>query len=99
MCAGREQWLPVPRYAGFYEVSCCGQVYSLPRAATAGGLLAPQLNSKGYRVVTLSKYGRITTVTVGSLVLRAFRGPGSGRRARHGPGGKTDDSLGNLAWR
>jgi hypothetical protein len=98
LCAGNERWLPVPGYAGFYEVSCCGNVSSLARAATSGGLLAVQLNSAGYQVVMLSKYGRVRTRTVGSLVLTAFRGPGDGRRARHGKRGKLDDSLENLSW-
>lgn len=100
LCADGERWLPVPRYAGWYEASCCGNVFSLPRAATAGGLLAPQLNSKGYRVVMLSRYGRVVTVTVGSVVLVTFCGPPSrpGMRARHGPGGRQDDSLPNLRW-
>lgn len=98
MCAGNERWLPVPRYAAWYEVSCCGNVCSLARAATAGGLLAVQLNSRGYRVVSLSKYGRVQTATVASLVLTAFRGPGNGRRARHGGLGRADDSLENLRW-
>jgi len=100
LCADGERWLPVPRYAGWYEASCCGSVYSMPRAATAGGLLAPQLNSRGYHVVMLSRYGRVVTVTVGSVVLLAFRGspPRPGMRARHGPLGKQDDSLGNLRW-
>ena len=90
----------MPRYAGWYEASCCGGVYSMPRAATAGGLLTPQLNSRGYRVVMLSRYGRVLTVTVGSVVLLAFRGPPPrpGMRARHGSLGKQDDSLGNLSW-
>ena len=93
-----ERWRPVRGYAGWYEVSDLGRVYSLPRAATAGGLLAVQLNSRGYRVVMLSKYGRRRTVTVARLVLEAFREPGNGRRARHGPKGSTDDSLANLSW-
>lgn len=67
-----ERWLPVPGYAGFYEVSCCGQVYSMPRAATAGGLLKIQRNSAGVPVVRLSKYGRVRTVTVTSLVRGTF---------------------------
>jgi NUMOD4 motif-containing protein len=98
LCDGAEQWRPTRRYAGFYEVSCCGNVYSMPRAATAGGLLAVQVNSRGYRVVLLSKYGRVRTVMVARLVLEAFAEPGQGRRARHGPGGKLDDSLPNLSW-
>lgn len=93
-----ERWLPVPGFAGWYEASCCGNVSSLARAATAGGLLIPQLNSAGYRTVRLCRYGRVETVTVGSIVLMTFRGPANGRRARHGPGGKTDDSLPNLRW-
>lgn len=94
-----ERWLPVPGYAGFYEVSDLGSVFSLARAATAGGPVAVQLNSKGYHVVTLSKYGRRRTVPVGRMVLLAFRGPANGRRARHGAKGKADDSLANLEWR
>jgi hypothetical protein len=97
MCAGEERWLPAPGYAGFYEVSCCGQVYSMPRAATAGGPVAVKL-ANGYRVVVLCKYGRTRTVPVGRLVLGAFAGPARGRRARHGPGGRADDSLENLSW-
>jgi NUMOD4 motif len=96
---GEERWLPAAGYAGWYEVSCCGNVWSLARPATPGGLLTPQLNSAGYRFVRLHKYGRVQSVTVGSLVLATFRPVGSsGRRARHGPGGKTDDSLPNLSW-
>lgn len=88
----------MPGFQGWYEASCCGQVYSMPRAATAGGLLTIQRNSAGSRVVRLSKYGRVTTVTVASIVLLTFRGPACGRRARHGPAGPDDDSLGNLTW-
>lgn len=93
-----EQWRPARGYAGFYEVSDLGRVLSLARAATAGGLLVPQLNSRGYRVVTLSKYGRARTVMVGRLVLEAFDSPANGRRARHGLKGPSDDSLDNLCW-
>lgn len=70
----------------------------MARPFTRGGLLSPQVNSAGYRFVRLHKYGRVRAVTVGSLVLAAFRGSGNGRRARHGPGGKLDDRLENLRW-
>ena len=90
----------MPGYAGWYEVSSLGNVTSLSRAGTAGGPLDPQVNSRGYRVVRLSKYGTVRTVPVGRLVLLAFRGPPPrpGMRARHGPGGPRDDALVNLRW-
>lgn len=88
----------MPGYQGWYEVSDQGNVYSLARAAVRGGLLRPQVNSAGYRFVRLHKYGRVRVFTVGRLVLAAFRGPGGEMRARHGPGGRQDDSLGNLEW-
>ena len=70
--ASEECWLPLPGYQGWYEVSCRGQVYSMPRAGTRGGILAVQRDSQGAPVVRLSKYGRVRTVTVRSLVRRTF---------------------------
>lgn len=94
-----EDWRPIPGYAGFYEASDLGNVYSLGRAATRGGLLTPQVNPAGYRFVRLHKYGRVRTTTVGQLVLLTFGMPAlPGARARHGAGGKLDDSLSNLWW-
>ena len=98
MCSvpDEECWLPAPGFAGWYEASCLGNVFSLPRAGTAGGLIRPVLVN-GYRVVVLSRYGRVTSVPVGRLVLSAFSGPANGRRARH-LGARDDDRLGNLYW-
>jgi hypothetical protein len=93
-----EQWRPAPGYAGWYEVSDLGGVTSLARPGTRGGPVAVHLNSRGYPVVTLSRYGRVRTVPVARLVLGAFRGPPRGRRARCGLGGITDCSLANLSW-
>jgi hypothetical protein len=79
-------------------VSDRGNVYSFPRAATAGGPVRPQVNSRGYRQASLSRYGRVRIVPVGRLVLLAFAGqPHPGQRARH-RGSPGDDSLGNLYW-
>lgn len=72
--AREECWLPLPGYQGWYEVSCHGQVYSMPRAGTRGGILLIQRDSQGTAVVRLSKYGRVRTVTVKSLVRRTFGG-------------------------
>lgn len=95
-----ECWRPVPGYAGFYEVSDQGNVYSLGRPSARGGMLTPQFNPAGYRFVRLHKYGRVKTVAVGRLVLLAFVGQPTapGTRAVHGDGGCGDDSLANLRW-
>jgi NUMOD4 motif len=98
--AQEERWLPARRFAGFYEVSSLGNVYSMPRRGTPGELLDPQVNSAGYRQVALCKYGTVSKVLVGRLVLETFRWPPPrpGARVRRGPGGKLDDSLANLRW-
>lgn len=89
----------MPGYAGFYEVSDEGEVYSLGRPKTRGGLLRVHVNPQGYRFVRLYRYGQIKSVTVARLVLLTFRGPPEhGQRARHGAGGPLDDRLGNLYW-
>lgn len=94
-----ERSFPIPGYQGWYEANEDGSIYSLARHRSAGGLLKPGLTADGYRFVVLYKYGRARARTVGSLVLETFRGPPPpGARARHGDGGRLDDSLGNLRW-
>ena len=94
-----ERWLPYPGYAGFYEVSDQGNVMSLARATTSGKLLKPQIGSKGYRQVGLSKYGKVEIKRVSNMVLETFVGPcPPGMQACHGPAGKAYDGLGNLCW-
>lgn len=90
----------MPGYEGWYEASDQGNIYALARPYTRGGLLKPQLNSAGYQVVRLSKYGRVKTVTLARLVLLTFTGQPAapGARAVHGAGGRLDDSLANLRW-
>jgi hypothetical protein len=98
--AAEENWRPVPGYQGWYECSDQGNVYALARPFTRGGLLKPQLNTSGCQTVRLSKYGEVKTVTVARLVLITFTGQPAtpGARAKHGTGGRLDDSLANLRW-
>lgn len=91
-----ETWRAVPGFEGQYEVSDLGQVRSLPRPGTPGGILHPWRNNKGYLCVSL---GRGNKRTVHSLVLEAFEGPRPpGMEALHGPGGQDDNSRRNLSW-
>lgn len=94
-----EVWLPISGYVGFYEVSSLGRVVSMPRATTRGKVLKPQLSSKGYWQVGLSKYGKVTIFRVSELVLTAFDRPRPpGMLACHGQRGKQDDAIDNLYW-
>jgi NUMOD4 motif len=94
-----ERWKPYPGFAGFYEVSDLGNVYSLPRATTSGGIREAYVNVWGYRTVNLSKYGRIYYRRVGRMVLETWVSQcPPGCEACHGPGGPLDDSLHNLCW-
>jgi hypothetical protein len=94
-----ERWRPYPGFAGFYEVSDQGNVYSLARATTPGGLLKPYINRWGYRTVNLSKYGRTYYRRVGRMVLETWISEcPPGQEACHGPRGPLDDSLPNLSW-
>jgi NUMOD4 motif len=94
-----ERWRPARGYAGFYEISDAGNVSSLRRAGSAGGPVTIHRNSRGYLVVTLSRYGVARTVLVARLVLEAFDSPAQGRRVRYGPKGKASCALANLSWR
>jgi NUMOD4 motif/HNH endonuclease len=94
-----ETWRVYPGFAGFYEVSDRGNVASLARTTTSGGLLKPHISAWGYRIVTLSRYGEHTDRRVARMVLEAFVSPcPPGHEACHGPGGKLDDRLDNLSW-
>jgi hypothetical protein len=94
-----ERWLPVPDYEGLYEVSDMGQVRSLPRRNTAGGILRLQPDGRGYRRAFLSRNGVVKTVKVHRLVAAAFIGPcPEGQEVRHGPGGSSDDRAVNLSY-
>jgi hypothetical protein len=96
-----ERWLPVVRYAGWYEVSNRGRVRGVDRVLVdslgrtrrwRGQLLALIPDLQGYPTVRLWRDGRCELARVHTLVLTAFAGPAKpGEECRHGPGGKLDN--------
>lgn len=100
-----EEWLPVPGYEGRYDVSNMGRVRSYlsrdgrkPRM-TPQHLLRQVGNPSGYRIVGLMCDGRLRTVTVHSLVLKAFVGNRpSGQVACHKGDARLDNRLSMLRW-
>lgn len=103
-----ETWRAVPGYEGAYEVSDVGQVRSLDRVARTrwggtypiqGQVLAPTVQTNGYKYVSLKADGTTRRVQVHVLVLEAFVGPRPERhQARHLDGGRLNNALANLAW-
>lgn len=105
-----EQWLPVPGFEGFYEVSDLGRVWSVGRWCrhpfgdgrrwVKPAPRAPGVGRGGYLIVTLHRDGVRSTHYIAVLVLRAFVGerPSPGHDACHGDGVRTDNALTNLRW-
>lgn len=110
----REEWRPVLRYEGIYEVSNLGHVRSLDRWVRRGnqpvtflqGTIMKPMNSKashGYNTLTLSAatngYKRFNA-KIYRLVAEAFLGPRPSpiHVVNHKNGDKTDDRADNLEW-
>lgn len=98
-----ELWKPVVGFEGRYDVSNRGDVRSWYRGGKK--LPAPRIrrlvvNHHGYVQITLLRAdGRLSTRTVHSLVLEAFKGARpAGRVACHGDGNRANNALQNLAW-
>jgi hypothetical protein len=90
---GRENWRPVGRFEGKYEVSSMGRV-----RVTATGQIRALQESRDHLRVSLYLRGR-QTVWVHQLVAEAFIGPRpDGQEVRHLDGNGLNNRLENLAY-
>ena len=91
-----EEWKPVLRYEGLYEVSSLGRVKSL----RFGRLLTSNSrNRDGYPVVSLSRAGTAKMVLVHTLVAEAFIGPRPpGQVVCHHDDVPDHNAVSNLRW-
>lgn len=91
-----EIWRDVKGYEGSYRVSNEGRVKSL-KAETE--LILKQVNSNGYKNVSLSKNGKEATIKVHRLVAEAFiSNPLNWPQCGHENDNKTDNRAINLYW-
>jgi NUMOD4 motif/HNH endonuclease len=102
-----EVWLPIPEYAGLYEVSDYGRVRSLDRHVPwqgfkrfcRGVVLKPVPTLDGHLSVSLFKDGKMRNRLVHQLVLVAFIGPRpDGLISLHWDDDKRNNRLSNLRY-
>lgn len=90
-----ERWAWVAGYEGLYRVNNRGDVWSLPRATTRGGILKHVITkANGYHWVSPSMNGAQRPREVHKIVMEAFVGPcPEGLEVRH-----LDGDPGNNCW-
>lgn len=102
-----EEWLDIPGYEGFYQVSDQGRVRSLDRMVrgplvdrfAAGRILKPAINSSNRLNLTLQLDGKKTTWLVHRLVALAFIGNcPAGMETCHNDGNQFNNALNNLRY-
>lgn len=104
-----EQWRDIPGYIGSYQASNLGRIRSVdrvvepfwknPRRLVGKILRSSPSNQYGHLAVHLLKDGVKRRMRVHRLVALTWIGPcPTGKEVRHGPAGKTDNSVGNLCY-
>lgn len=95
-----EEWKDIEGYEGLYQVSNLGNVKSLPRKGTKGGLLKPVIKWGGYYGVALSKDGRTKWFRIHRLVLQTFKPISNPENFEgdHINRNRLDNRLENLQW-
>lgn len=102
-----EEWRDVSGYEGYYQVSnlgrvrSCDRIVKLPRGdrMLRGRILKPALNSHGYLVFSLYRYGKPFQFTAHRLVAIAFLAADCTRdQVNHKNGVKVDNYVENLEW-
>jgi len=94
-----REWRPIPGYEATYRISSLGEVYSIPRPRTRGGLRKVRVGKRGYPTVTLVQDGIQKTHEVHRLVALAFLGPRQeGTLVRHIDGDPLRPHADNLRY-
>ena len=102
---------PVVGYEGYYEVDQFGRVFSLDRSVVVveesrsytkhlkGKQIKQAMHGKGYKVVTLTKDGKMTNLYVHRIVAEAFLpNPDNLPMVNHKDEDKANNFLENLEW-
>lgn len=94
-----EIWKDVPGYSGLYQVSNYGNIKSVARDGTKGGLLKPCKSLNGYLFVRLSNNGKVKTTYIHRIVGKVFcKNDDEQLQINHIDGNKTNNMFSNLEW-
>ena len=96
----KEIWREIPNTNGYYQVSNIGNVRSMPRNKTKGGILKLMTYDRNnYYIVKLCVNGKETRHFVHKLVAQAFIPNHLNKpQVNHKNGIKTDNRVSNLEW-
>lgn len=94
-----ELFLPVPGFEDQYIVSRFGEVISLKRKSTKGGILKKTITTWGYEAVVLHKNNKRYNFRVHQLVAKAYLpNTNNFKEINHKDGNKKNNYVENLEW-
>ena len=92
---GIEKWKDIPNFNGLYQVSNNGNI----KRAKDEYIFKKNKNSRGYRIITLTKDKKEYSLSVHRLVAEAFiPNPNNLPQINHKDGNKLNNKIENLEW-